>query len=157
MSAIQRPIRKIDEGTSPEDLTYNRDAQSWLVSIVESSDDAIISESLEGIVTSWNNSARRIFGYEATEVLGKHISLLAWPGNEEDTARFIEAIRRGERVDHYETTRRHKDGRQLFVSLTLSGIHDAEGRLIGISKISRDISSRNVADAMFLRQARLLD
>lgn len=157
MSSAQRPIRQIDEGTSPEGLSYKRDAQQWLASIVESSDDAIIGESLEGIVTSWNNGAQRIFGYEASEVLGKHISLLAWPGNEEDTPRLIEGIRRGERVEHYETTRRHKDGSQIFVSLTLSGIHDAEGRLIGISKISRDVSTRNATDAMLLRQARLLD
>lgn len=157
MSSTQRPIRQIDEGTSQEDLAYKGEPQQWLASIIQSSDDAIISESLEGIVTSWNNSAKRIFGYDASEVLGRHISLLAWPGNEEDTPRFIDAIRRGERVDHYETTRRHKDGRQLFVSLTLSGIHDAEGRLIGISKISRDISTRNIADVTLLRQARLLD
>ena len=157
MSPVQRPIRQIDEGISPEDLTYKRDAQQWLASIVESSDDAIISESLEGIVTSWNNGAQRIFGYEASEVLGKHISLLAWPGNEEDTPRLIEAIRRGERVDHYETTRRHKDGSKIFVSLTLSGIHDAQGMLIGISKISRDVSTRNAIGATIVRQTRLLD
>src|SRR5690242_13942973 len=107
MSSVQRPIRQIDEGISREGVIYESDAQQWLISIVESSDDAIIGESLEGIVTSWNNSATRIFGYEASEVLGRHISLLAWPGNEEDTPRFVEAIRRGERVDHYETTRRH--------------------------------------------------
>ncbi|WP_348270198.1 PAS domain S-box protein [Edaphobacter paludis] len=157
MPPIQRPIRQIDEAIPSQSLPYIPDAQQWLASIVESSDDAIIGESLEGIVTSWNNSAKRIFGYEASEVLGRHISLLAWPGNEEDTPRFIEAIRRGERVDHYETTRRHKDGSQIFVSLTLSGIHDAEGKLIGISKISRDLSSRNAADATLVRQARLLD
>lgn len=157
MSSDQKTTIQIDERKSPEDLTYRRDAERWLDSIVVSSDDAIIGESLEGIVTSWNNSAKRIFGYEASEVLGRHISLLAWPGNEEDTPRFIEAIRRGERVDHYETTRRHKDGTQIFVSLTLSGIHDAEGNLIGISKISRDVSSMVASDAALVRQARLLD
>lgn len=157
MDPIHQPIRQLDEKTPPESPTYKPDAQQWLASIVESSEDAVIGESLEGIVTSWNNSARRIFGYESDEVLGKHISLLAWPGNEEDTPRLIEAIRRGERVDHYETIRRHKDGRQIFVSLTLSGIYDAEGKLIGISKISRDISSKKAADATLVRQARLLD
>jgi PAS domain S-box-containing protein len=112
---------------------------------------------LDGIVTTWNKGAERIFGYAAVEAVGKHIAFLAWPGNEEDMARLIAKIRLGERVDHYETTRRHKDGRQIFVSLTLSGIQDADGRMIGISKIARDISSPKAADETLARQARLLD
>lgn len=131
--------------------------QQWLASIVESSEDAIISETLEGIVTSWNKSAERIFGYSSCEAIGRPISFMAWPGNEEDMTRLVEQIRRGERVDHYETVRRHKDGTQVCVSLTLSGILDACGNIIGISKISRDISSRKAAEETVALQARLLD
>jgi len=133
------------------------DAQQWLASIVESSEDAIISETLDGIVTSWNKSAERIFGYSSSEAVGRPISFLAWPGNEEDMTRLVEQIRRGERVDHYETVRRHKDGRPIFVSLSLSGILDADANIIGISKISRDISGRKVAEQTLALQTRLLD
>ncbi|WP_433964877.1 PAS domain S-box protein [Tunturiibacter gelidiferens] len=157
MPSVQRKVPRVDLSVSPEDPLNQGDAQQRLASIVEHSDDAIIGESIDGIVTSWNKSAERIFGYDASEVLGKHISLLAWPGNEEDMPRLIEAIHRGERVDHYETIRRHKDGRQIFVSLTLSGILDAEGKVVGISKISRDISTRKAADETLALQARLLD
>jgi PAS domain S-box-containing protein len=132
-------------------------AQQWVASIVESSEDAIISETLDGIVTSWNKSAERIFGYSSSEAIGRPISFLAWPGNEEDMTRLVEQIRRGERVDHYETVRRHKDGTQVCVSLKLSGILDAGGNIIGISKISRDISSRKAAEETVALQARLLD
>jgi PAS domain S-box-containing protein len=157
MPSVPRAVPQVDRSVSREDPPYKEDAQQRLASIVESSDDAIISESLDGIVTSWNKGAERIFGYDASEVLGKHISLLAWPENQEDMPRLIEAIHRGERVDHYETTRRHKDGRQVFVSLTLSGILDAEGKVVGISKISRDISARKAADETLALQASLLD
>jgi PAS domain S-box-containing protein len=133
------------------------DAQKWLAAIVESSDDAIIGESLEGTVTSWNKSAERIFGYDSSEVIGEAISFLAWPGNEEDMPRLVETIRRGERVDHYETVRRHKNGKPIFVSLTLSGILDADGKTVGISKIARDISGRRASDETLVRQGRLLD
>lgn len=132
-------------------------AQQWLASIVESSEDAIISETLDGTVTSWNKGAERIFGYSVSEAIGRHISFLAWPGNEEDMTQLVEQIRSGKRVNHYETVRRHKDGTPVYVSLTLSGILDAEGNIIGISKISRDISDRKAADEILTLQARLLD
>jgi len=148
-------------GTDPQKFQSKPDrmvnAQQWLASIVESSEDAIISETLDGTVTSWNKSAERIFGYSASEAIGRSISFLAWPGNEEDMTRLVEQIRRGERVDHYETVRRHKDGGPVFVSLTLSGILDADGSTVGISKISRDISSRKEVDETVALQARLLD
>ena len=133
------------------------DAPQWLAAIVESSDDAIIGQSLDATITSWNKSAERIFGYTASEAIGETILLLAWPGTEEDMPQLIEKIRRGERVDHYETLRRHRDGTKIFVSLTLSGILNADGKIVGISKISRDISARKAADEALIRQARLLD
>jgi PAS domain S-box-containing protein len=158
MRSVQRATPQLDRSLSSEDPRDNRGcAQQWLAAIVESSDDAIIGESLDGMVTSWNKSAERIFGYSVSEAIGKPITFLAWPGNEEDMARLIASIQRGERVDHYETTRRHKEGRQIFVSLTLSGILDLDGNIIGISKIARDISGRRVADEIRARQARLLD
>lgn len=157
MPSVNRATPQIDRSLPSEDASHEGVAQQWLASIVESSDDAIIGESLDGIVTSWNKSAERIFGYTSSDVIGKPITFLAWPGNEEDMTRLIETIQRGERVDHYETTRRHKEGRQIFVSLTLSGILDPDGNLVGISKIARDISSRRAGDELLARQARLLD
>jgi len=133
------------------------DAPQWLAAIVEYSEDAIIGESMDGIITIWNRSAEKIFGYSASEAIGEPISLLAWPGTEEDMPHLLETIRRGERVEHYETLRRHKNGTKIFVSLTLSGIQDADGKIVGILKISRDISGRKAADEALIRQARLLD
>ncbi|QHS50981.1 PAS domain-containing sensor histidine kinase [Edaphobacter sp. 12200R-103] len=130
-------------------LPYVGNSQRWLASVVEFSDDAIISETLDGIVRSWNKGAERIFGYSAPEAIGRSISFLAWPGCEEDMVQLIAMIRRGERVDHYETIKKHKDGRPIDVSLALAGISDADGNVIGISKISRDISSRKATEARF--------
>lgn len=119
-------------------------AERWLAAIVESSDDAILGKSLSGIITSWNAAATRIFGYEAEEAIGKPISFLAWPGDEEQIESFLERLRRGERVDHFEVARRHKSGRKIIVSLSLSPIVDADGKIIGIAKIARDITERKL-------------
>jgi PAS domain S-box-containing protein len=116
-----------------------------LAAIVESSDDAIISKTLAGVITSWNRGAERIFGYSAEEVVGKHISLLMPPERIEDLTRILERVRRGERVDHYETKRRTKDGRIIDVSLTVSPIRDADGNIIGASKVARDITEQKRA------------
>jgi len=116
-----------------------------LAAIVESSDDAIISKTLEGVVTSWNRGAQRIFGYSAEEVVGQHISLLMPPERFEDMRRILERVRRGERVDHYETKRRTKDGRIIDVSLTVSPVRDADGNIIGASKVARDITEQKRA------------
>jgi PAS domain S-box-containing protein len=121
-------------------------AERWLAAIVESSDDAILGKSLEGIITSWNAGATRIFGYEAEEAIGKPIALLAWPGEEQQIESFLEKLRRGERVDHFEVARKHKSGRKIFVSLSLSPIEDANGTVIGIAKIARDITQRKAAE-----------
>ena len=116
-----------------------------LAAIVESSDDAIISKTLEGVVTSWNRGAQQIFGYSAEEVVGQHISLLMPPERVEDMRRILERVRRGERVDHYETKRRTKDGRIIDVSLTVSPVRDADGNIIGASKVARDITEQKRA------------
>jgi PAS domain S-box-containing protein len=122
------------------------DADQWLAAIVESSDDAILGKTLSGIITSWNSGATRIFGYEASEVIGKPISILAWPGEEGQIETFLERLRRGERIDHFEVARRHKSGRKIFVSLSLSPILNADGKTIGIAKIARDITQRKLAE-----------
>jgi PAS domain S-box-containing protein len=118
---------------------FDSDA-AFLASIVESSDDAIISKDLNGVIVSWNRGAEHIFGYGAAEVIGRPVSILIPPDHADEEPRILERIRRGERVDHYETVRRRKDGSKVDVSLTISPIKDAEGRVIGASKIARDVT-----------------
>ena len=122
-------------------------ADTWLAAIVESSDDAIVSKDLSGIVSSWNRSAERLFGYTAAEMVGRPIAAIAAPGREDEMPRILDRIRQGEPVDHYETVRRAKDGRLVEVSLTISPIRDASGRIVGASKIARDITERKAAEA----------
>jgi PAS domain S-box-containing protein len=117
-------------------------AAAWLAAIVESSDDAIVSKTLDGIVTSWNPAAERLFGYTAEEMIGRPIATLAAPDRENEMPAILESIRRGEKIDHYETVRRRKDGSLVDISLTVSPIRDETGRIVGASKIARDISVR---------------
>lgn len=113
-----------------------------LAAIVDSTDDAIASKDLAGIVTSWNRAAERLFGYAAEEMIGRPIAVLAAPGRENEMPEILERIRRGERVDHYETLRRRKDGSLVEISLTVSPVCDEAGKIVGASKIARDISER---------------
>jgi PAS domain S-box-containing protein len=124
---------------------------------VEFSRDAIISESLDGIITTWNRGAEQMFGYTAEEAVGKPITLLVWPGYEEDMRELLRRVGTEDIVEHYETLRRHKDGRRLVVSLTLSPVRDSAGKLIGISKIARDITEQKRQAELAERQAQLLD
>jgi PAS domain S-box-containing protein len=121
-------------------------AAGWLAAIVESSDDAIVSKTLDGIITSWNPAAERLFGYTAEEVIGRPISILAPPDRENEMPANLERIRRGERVDRYETVRRRKDGSLVDISLTVSPIRDETGRIVGASKIARDITARKQSE-----------
>ena len=116
-----------------------------LAAIVQSSDDAIISKDLNGVITSWNRGAEKIFGYSESEVVGKPITILIPEDRLSEEPRILERIRKGESIDHYETVRRRKDGTLLNISLTVSPIHDAEGRVIGASKIARDITESKAA------------
>jgi PAS domain S-box len=120
------------------------DAQR-LASIVESSNDAIISKSLDGIITSWNRGAERLFGYTAEEVIGKAVTILIPEDRISEEPEILERIRRGKRVDHYDTVRRRKDGSLIDISLTVSPLKEADGRIIGASKIARDITERKRA------------
>jgi len=128
-----------------------------LASIVEYSNDAIISESLDGIVTTWNRGAERTFGYRYDEMIGQPIERLAWPGYEEDMRELLQRVLGEETIEHYETVRWHKSGRKVVVSLTLSPVRDGNGNLIGISKIARDITQQKEREELSTRQAQLLD
>jgi PAS domain S-box-containing protein len=125
--------------------------QTHLAAIVESSDDAIISKTLDGVISSWNQGAERIFGYAAEEVIGKPITLLIPPTHIDEEPVILQKLRRGERVDHYETVRKRKDGVLINVALTVSPIRDENGSIVGASKISRDITQRKRAEDL-LRQ-----
>ena len=132
------------------DITESRRADETtrrLAAIVESSDDAIVSKNLEGIVTSWNGGAERIFGYTAAEMLGRSITILIPQEREDEEPQILARIRRGERIDHYETIRRRKDGTRINVSLTVSPIRNSEGAVIGASKIARDITEQKANEA----------
>src|SRR5688572_21692783 len=117
-----------------------------LAAIVESSDDAIVGKDLNGIITSWNKGAERIFGYTAAEAIGNPVSLLAASERLNEMPDILSKIRNGERIEHYETRRRRKDGETIDVSLTVSPIRNASGQIIGASKIARDITGRKRAE-----------
>ena len=131
-------------------------AALYLAAIVDSSDDAIISKNLSGVIQSWNRSAQRIFGYTAEEAVGESILLIIPPELHSEEAYILEQLRKGCRIDHYETTRRRKDGKLLNISLTVSPIRDHDGRIIGASKIARDITEHKAAQSALLEtQTRL--
>jgi PAS domain S-box-containing protein len=120
--------------------------QGYLAAIVDSSQDAIISKSLSGVIVSWNGAAEKIFGYAAAEMIGRHISLLFPPDRLREEDVILERISRGDRVQHFETVRRRKDGSDFPVSLTISPIRDEGGAIIGVSKIVRDITEQRAAE-----------
>ena len=129
-------------------------ASRLLAAIVESSDDAIVSKDLDGVITSWNQGAERIFGYSAEEVVGKSITMLIPPERHGEEATILERLRRGERIEHFETERVRKDGTTVDISLTISPITNLEGRIVGASKIARDISERRQIEARLVALAR---
>ena len=127
-----------------------------LAAIVESSEDAIVSKTLEGRIQSWNASATRIFGYRPDEVIGKHITIIIPPELHQEENRILERLRRGENIEHFDTVRLTKDGRRIPISLTISPIRDARGNIIGASKIARDVSGRKRAEQVLLESERRL-
>ncbi|HEX7252912.1 MAG TPA: PAS domain S-box protein [Thermoanaerobaculia bacterium] len=154
ISAMGAPIR--DEKSKPSggvlvfrDITEKRQAERDLqqfAAIVSSSEDAIVGEALDGTITSWNAAAERLFGYSASEVIGRSIDLLEPPRPEDSTGVTLLRIRKGERVQQYDTTRKRKDGERVSVSITVSPILDAKGRILGSSRIIRDIGERKRAE-----------
>ena len=139
MSVPEEPADETQSTTAPL-------APYWLHAIVESADDAIVSKTLDGIITSWNRSAERMFGYTADEVIGKPILILIPKELQSEETEILSKIRRGERVDHFETIRVAKDGRRLNISLTVSPIKTPDGSIIGASKIARDITEQKRAE-----------
>ncbi len=132
-------------------------ASSLLAAIVDSSDDAIISKTLEGVITSWNKSAERLFGYTSEEAVGRHITLIVPEDRRGEEAQILERLKRGERIDHFETLRQRKDGRLLTLALTISPVKDDAGRIVGASKVARDITERKEIERALTERARLLD
>jgi PAS domain S-box-containing protein len=142
------------------DITDRRRAEENLLqtaAIVENSDDAIISKNLDGIILSWNPGAERLYGYTAAETIGQSVTMLIPPDRPDEEPRILEQIARGERVDHYETVRRRNDGTLIDVSLTVSPVRDTSGRIIGASKIARDITERKRAERELREQAEIIE
>ena len=132
------PVPKIDVAPgSGADLSRAR-----LAAIIQSSDDAIVSKDFNGVITTWNNSAERIFGYTAEEAIGQHISLIIPKDRFEEENHIISSIRGGRRVDHFETVRLTKSGKLVNLSITVSPIRDESGQIVGASKVARDITER---------------
>jgi len=132
----------MSEANDPMQLSAAEEAQARLAAIVEFSDDAIIGKTLNGVITSWNRGAERIYGYPAAEAVGRHISILAPPERADELRQVMDQVRQGEHVEHLETVRLTKAGRRIFVSLTVSPIFRADGTVTGVSTIARDITER---------------
>ena len=129
-------------------------AAQRIAAIVENSDDAIVSKDLDGTITSWNSGAERLFGYMAEEIIGKSITILIPPDRVDEEAAIIERIRRGQRVEHYETVRRRKHGSLIDISLTVSPVRNTRGKIVGASKIARDITQRKQSELQIATLAR---
>jgi PAS domain S-box-containing protein len=132
------------------------ESRSWLAAIVDSSEDAIVGKDLDGVITSWNKSAQHIYGYTAEEVVGKNISILTPGDRPDEIPSILRKIKDGERIEHYETVRVRKDGRHLQVSVSISPVHDSNGKVIGASAITRDITGQKHAEDQ-LRQAQKME
>lgn len=132
-------------------------ANGLLAAIVGTSDDAIISKTLDGVITSWNKGAERIFGYSAEEAVGQNISLIIPHDRRKEETYILEQLRRGERVEHFETVRVTKEGKLVDISVAISAVKDADGRIIGASKVARDITERKQGERALAERGLLLD
>jgi PAS domain S-box-containing protein len=166
---VDSRMQLLDDGTVLEvnrDVTERKQVEvalreseqqlRWLASIIESSDDAIVSKNLDGIITSWNKGAERVFGYPAEEAIGLPITIVIPDDRHHEEQEILKRIRRGEHIDHFETVRQPKHGSLITVSLTVSPVKNAEGKIVGASKIARDITEqrRNQEQiAMLAREA----
>jgi PAS domain S-box-containing protein len=143
----------LDVSAEQRAATRAEQSRQLLANIVNSSDDAIVSKDLDGTIISWNRSAERIFGYSAAEVVGKSITIVIPADLQGDEPKILDRIRRGEHVTHYETVRRRKDGVLINVALTVSPVRNADGKIVGASKIARDITERKRMDAALANRA----
>ena len=144
-----------DSSLSGEMFVSPIEARLQLAAIVDSSDDAIISKDLNGVITSWNTAATRLFGYLPHEIIGKSVLTIIPPDLQSEEPEILRKMRAGERIEHYETRRVRKNGEAIYISLTISPIRDATGRVIGISKIARDMTDRRKAEAALIQSDRL--
>lgn len=147
VQAVVVNYRDVSEQKAAEQM------RAELAAIVASSDDAIIGQDLQGIITSWNKGAERLYGYTAEEVIGKPVVLLHPPENPDELPNLLERLPRGERVEHFETVRVRKDGSHVDVSLSVSPIHDGKGTIVGAAKIARDVGPRKRMEEALRRQA----
>ncbi len=159
---LRRQMRELVESeerlrVATNNVIVANTASHWLSSIVEGSDDAIIGKDLNSIITSWNKGAEKIFGYSASEMVGTSITRLIPDDRLGEETRILNKIRLGENVDHFETLRQTKDGRLIDVSVTASPIKDATGKVVGVSKVARDITERKRAEEHIAEQAAFLD
>ena len=144
-------IRDITERKRSEELV------SHLAAIVQASDDAIIGKSLDGTIVSWNPGAERLYGYKAEEVIGRPMALLVPPDRTDEFARIMKGLRHGKHIEHYETTRLHKDGHRIEISVTISPVKDSTGTVIGASVIARDITERKAAEELVSHLAAIVE
>jgi PAS domain S-box-containing protein len=158
MAEAQKAVHE-HERLSPERMlnVTPEEAVLRLAAIVESSDDAIVSKDLTGIITSWNAAAERLFGYTRDEIVGKSVLTIIPPELHHQEPEILRKLAAGERIEHFETERLRKDGRRVFVSLTISPVKDLTGRVIGASKIARDISERARVEETRFRMAAIVD
>jgi PAS domain S-box-containing protein len=154
---LNEESRKPIEERHGEILESGFDPRAHLAAIIDSSDDAIISKNLNGIIVSWNNSAARIFGYSADEIVGRSILTLIPPELHHEEDQILYKLKAGERIDHYETVRVRKSGEKFAVSVTISPIVDATGKIVGASKVARDISDRARNDQSRFQLAAIVD
>jgi PAS domain S-box-containing protein len=164
---VDSRMQLLDDGTVLEvnrDVTEHRKIEAalreseqrlcYLASIVEFSDDAIVSKNLDGIITSWNKGAERVFGYTAEEAIGRPITIVIPEDRLDEEREILTRIRRGEHIDHFETIRRRKNGSMIVISLTVSPVKDAEGKIVGASKIARDITEQKHSQEQIATLAR---
>ncbi len=160
-TSVVLPMRGTERHTVTlfRDLTGRKateELQGRLAAIVASSDDAIVSKDLEGRVLSWNSGAERLFGYVAAEMIGRSMTVLLPPDRIDEEAEILRRVRAGERVEPFETVRLRKDGREVYVSVTASPVRDGEGRVIGVSKIGRDVTQRKLTEQALRESERRL-
>lgn len=152
--SLKIPV-SISQSVLPQTTSQSTQDRQFLAAIVESSGDAIMGESLDGIITSWNYGAERMFGYASEEVIGQSISILHSPGDSEELVAILELIRQGRATGHFETKRQRKDGTKIDVSISVSPIYDENRQVIGAAKIIRDITDRKHAEALAQRTDKL--
>jgi PAS domain S-box-containing protein len=151
-----RAIKMFGTGQDITEQRYAEDARARYATVIESSSDAIYTKTLDGRILSWNAAAERLYGYRADEAIGRSVTMLAMPDRADEVLQFLERLRRGERIDEFQTVRRRKDGSRVEVSVTLSPIRDSTGTIVGAASIARDFTAlRRNEEALVRSRAQL--